>query len=654
MKLAKSLLSALIIVILSCTMCVSTFAAYNDVAADNENLKAIEFVDKLGVIPSTWNGDFKPDQYLTRADALMAVYRTLYGSDINKAEYEEAANAIEYIESGETGDVSATAALRYYIAWGIDNYIVASSTENSMFRPSEPVTANELSALLAKILRLVEDENAQFPDGYTDLVSELMGSVEAGEDPVTREQAAVIFTNAITSVEGTPGELGVYTDFDGAPLDSLAVNVFCMDTVDLVIRATTTRNLGYNVKNGTLLSNGADIDLGSDFSDYIGYGISLTYRDSDASGTYTEDEEVLTYSISSTKTVTVPASSLKISSGSSIAVESESGTLNLGSSTYMYLNDNPWPLNDDKYDLIKLVTSIGVDTTIESRDGFLFKCMQATSTDTVYATVFATESKPGKVVGINNGYYTILDYYYAGSDNEYRTYNVLDCKFGTTVKVGDYVSFYESGDKVYINPGNTLTAGVKETKVDKYTGVFSIVFDNDVSGFKHAFYVEGDTPIVANKKGEGEKYNFIMDDTGDNYVITWEAIKTNYKTLEITELTDDAAKSSITVKAVDLATGKEVKAFTVKYDNINAPTALKVGDIVNYSDNGAETPKAYLEKRATITVQVMDMGDHIIDMNTNKVYYKSQYIKDGGVLESGFTYKLTLDMANCVVTAEKL
>ena len=141
--------------------------------------------------------------------------------------------------------------------------------------------------------------------------------------------------------DGTLNELGVYTSFEGEPLDSLAVNVFHMSSVDLIIRATTGKTLGYDVKNGTLLSNGADVDLGEDLSDYVGYGISVTYRDGDNSGTYTEDEDVLTYSIGSTVTATVPLDDLSIASGNSISVVSGSASFQIGSSTFMYLNDDP-------------------------------------------------------------------------------------------------------------------------------------------------------------------------------------------------------------------------------------------------------------------------------------------------------------------------
>ena len=156
MKLAKSLLAALLVIILACTMSVSAFA-YNDVADDSESKQAIEFVDKLGIITSTWDGDFKPDQYLTRADAIVAIYKIVNGKDIDPEEYADAASGLEFLAAGETGDVSDSSMLQYYLTWAVDNYLVSTNTENNMFKPSDAITANELMTLISKILLLASD-----------------------------------------------------------------------------------------------------------------------------------------------------------------------------------------------------------------------------------------------------------------------------------------------------------------------------------------------------------------------------------------------------------------------------------------------------------------------------------------------------------------
>ena len=675
MKLFRSLIAMLLAVIMLCSMGVATLA-YNDVANDDENIQAIEFVDRLGIITSTWNGDFKPEQYLTRADAVVAVYKMLYKDDIDPSLYTDV--GLDFVGGGETGDIADDSVLKAYLCWAVDNYLVTTNVENSLFKPSEPITANELLTLLAKVLRLAED-GLTYPDDYVDAMSGIETGLEAGDTPVTREQAAVAFTQAIISSEGSTGEMGVYTDDEGQPLDSLAARVFNMSSIDLVIRATTNKKLGYNVENGTLLSNGADVDLGADLSEYVGYGIKITYCDADKSLTYTEDEEVLTYSVSSTLSVTVPLTNVSISSGGSATVESDLGAMSFATSTYLYLNDAPWPVNDEKYDLAKQVASLkGKSTKVINRPNLQFKCMQA-ETDEVMTTVFATESRPGKVMGINNGMYTIYDYYYAGTSKEFRNYNVLDCVFSGTVKVGDFVSFYEANGKTYLNPGNAVVTPLKykevvdmtiqegeSTNVDLVTTVIGIsnqfTFNDDSQHLEHSFHKMGDCILKAKEDLTGPKYTFITDGTEDSYVITWEAYQTNYATLMIDTITKNDKNSNYDIKATNVKTGAEVK-FKVAFDNVDSTTPLEVGDIITYTDDGEvgteaapKTPTVYVKKTATVkaTVKYDAAAKRFTNVATGDVYLCNQTFKGakGGVtLADGDVGEVTLvlDMANTVV-----
>ena len=670
MKLLKSLLAMLVVLSMVLSMGVATFA-YTDVQLDNENIQAIEFVDRLGIITSTWNGDFKPEQYLTRADAIIAVYKMLYRSDIDQSLYVDA--GLDFVGDGETGDISESSALKAYLCWAVDNYFVTTNVENSKFLPSQPITANELLTLLSKVLRLAED-GMNYPDDYVDAMSGIETGLEAGETPVTRQQAAVAFMAAILSSEGSTGELGVYTDEDGNPLDSLAAKVFNMSSVDLVVRATTAKPLGYNVKNGTLLSNGADVDLGSDLTEYIGYGIKVTYCDTDKSLTYTEDEEVLTYSVSSTLTETVPLSKVSIKAGHTASIEGEGGSMSLGTSTYLYLNDAPWPVTDEKYDLAKLVASLnGKSTKIVTRPNLRFKCMQAEGEEIV-TTVFATEEKPGKIMGINNGVYTVYDYYYAGTDKELRNYNVSDCVFAGTVKVGDFVTFYEASGKTYFGAGNAVVTPLKykeqaeitvkegeSTNVDLVTTVIGIsdqfTFNDDSQHLEHAFFKTGDCLLVAKEDLSGPTYTFVTDGTEDGFVITWEAYQTNYANVLVSAVTKGTNKYD--VKGKNLKTNKDV-TFSVSFDNVNSTTPIAANDVITYSDNGAEqNPIVYVKKTAkkTATVKYDDTAKQFVDMTTGDVYYFNQMFKGamgGTVLANGdvATVTLALDMANTVVYYE--
>lgn len=641
MKLAKSLLASLLTVLLVCTMCLSAFA-YNDVAMEDESMPYIEFVDRLGILPSTWNGDFKPEQYLSRADAIVAVYKMLYGKEIDPTPYAD--TVISFVGSGEIGDISEDSVLVAYLAWALDNYLITSNVENSLFKPAEAITANEFMTLLAKVLRLPVG-SGNYPDDYTAAATEIAGDIEAGDAPVTRKQAAIAFANAIISADGTVGEMGVYEDYDGNPLNSLAVNVFHMSSIDLIVRATTGKTLGYNVKNGTLLSNGADVDLGEDLTDYIGYGITVTYRDGDNSGTYTEDEEILTYSLGSTISATVPLEMLTINSGNSISVSNGSANFAIGTMTYVYLNDDPWPVGDPKYDLVKMVAAIGKSTTITNRSNLQFKFMAASGDSQYLATVFASEAKPGKIVGINKGYYSVYDYYYAGTDEEIKTYYISDCVFSNPVKVGDFINFYESAGKLYCTPGTTLTSAVQFRDAGEYTLI------NGDTLKEHMFFRPGDVALqLSSDEATAVKYQLILADATSKLLMTWENYKTNYEQMIIQNITSGDGVHTITAK--NLKTDAVV-TFDVSFDNVDSTTALKAGDFIDCSNSGTEAPIMYVKKTASKTLNVTDMGDYFMDSQSGKLYYKNSYymgnIGAGGDFTSG-EVTLNLDMANCVVS----
>lgn len=311
----------------------------------------------------------------------------------------------------------------------------------------------------------------------------------------------------------------------------------------------------------------------------------------------------------------------------------------------MYLNDDPWPIGDDKYDLVTMVSAIGKTTSITNRSNLRFKCMAANSDSKYLATVFATESKPGKIVGINKGYYSVYDYYYAGTSKEIKTYHISDCIFSNPVKVGDFINFYESAGKLYCNPGTTKLSGVKNNE----NGVYTLVDDSELK--EHMFFRPGDVILQKSENAENAiEYQFIVDDAGGTLVYTWENYKTNYRQMIIESISSSDNTHNITAKS--LKSG-ETASFAVSYDNVDSTTALAVGDLIDVSDNGAEAPVIYVKKTAPKTLSVSDMGDYFMDTVSGQKYYKNTYymgnLGSGGDFTSG-TATLNLDMANCVIS----
>ncbi len=648
MKLVRSLIAALLCILMVFTMGVSAFA-YTDVDLTDVSLPYVEFVDRLGIIPSTWTGDFKPDQYLTRADALVAVYKMLYGEGIDSSIYTDTNS--DFVESGETGDIEFYSLIKSYLIWGVDNFLVTANVENAKFHPGDAITANEFMTLLAKVLRLVENpESAVYPDDYTSAVSAIVGDIEAGDAPVTREQAAVAIANAVLSADGELVELGVYTDFEGKPLDSLAVDIYNMETIDLVIRATAKRPLGYTIKNDVLLSNGADIEMEEDMSDYVGYGISVTYRDKDGSKTFTEDEEILTYSINSTISATAPLENMSVTEGNLISITTDSASMGISPQTYIYLNDEPWPIGDSKYDLVSMAGAIDAQgTKITNRSNLRFKCMATSSEDFYYSTVFATESKPGKILGASRSYYFIFDYYYAGTPDEIRAVRAADCEISAPVAVGDFVNFYESNGVCYITPGTTKLSGVS----GETDGTYHLTDGTETA--KHVFFVAGNVPLELSPDDNHptELYQFVLTDSPTPQIITWEPVRKNYKQYAVDAIAE-AEENTYKINAHVLGTG-EAAELTVPYANVESSTEIVAGDVIDVSEGGDEAETVYyVHKTAdkTLTLTVAD-DDSFIDVETQQKYYKGANFTVNGAdypKEGTFTATVKLDIANTIVS----
>lgn len=682
MKFLKSLTALCVAMLLVMSMCTMAFA-YNDVSSDSESLAAIEFVDKMGILPATWTGDFKPDQDLTRADAIAAIYKMLHKEEINPADYESV--ALEFVGE-EYGNVQEGSLLKAYLCWAVDNFLVATNVEDGKFYPSQGITANELLTLLAKVLCLVE-ESDEYPDDIVSKMDDIETGLEAGDEVVSREKGAVAIAAALVSSEGVGVELGTFVDEDGEPIVSLATQVYNMASADLVIRATKQKTLGYTVKNDLLLSNGADVEVKDDLSEYVGYGISITYCDSDNSGTFTEDEKLLSYSVNSTVSTTITAANLTVDSGDSATAQTEDGSITFATSTYLYLNDMPWPANDPHYDLSANVLTVnGEVRSIINRPNLTFKILK-TGESGVALSVFAYEPKPGKIVGVNNGIYSIYDYYCAGQNNAIKHFKVQDCVFSGNVQVGDFVTFYESNGVCYIGQGSAVVTALKKiekadlehtpagatkpvvaAKLPKYT------FADDTEHFEHAFFSIGDCSIkvstnydeYADEPQDPEtlepKYTFITDGSEQAFVVSWEAYQTNYANLVVESITASGNRSII--KAKNTKTGKAV-IFSVYNVNINSTTEVKAGDVITYSDNGvkndpeSKNPKelvTYVKKTAdvTSTFSYDAYNKCFYDTATNEVYYMNQSfagnLGTGADITSGIVnVTLKLDMANTVV-----
>lgn len=653
MKLLKSLLAAVITTVMVCSLSISTFA-YTDVHTANRYQEQIQYVDQLGLLTSSQNGEFRPDEFLTRADAIKAAYRMINGGDNYLEEYEK--NALPFVIGAQSGDIDDVSHLIGYLNWALDFGIITQNVEELKFYPNEPITAAEFSAVLAKVLGLTKGDETM--EDYGGLVTNILGDISESDETVRRDMAAAALTNAMhyDQTGKVVGELGVYRNYDGEKINCLAVNNFGMNTVDLQILATYNRPLEYDVEYGVLFSNGVTVtEIKDDLSSYVGYGVRVTFVDNDNSNVYTEGEKFIAYSLYATTAFEVNVDQFSVASATQMSTSYASSPFSIFTSTVMYLNDSPWPTNEpDKYDLVQLVQESGSSAlNIANRPNLMFTCIQYSSVGAI-DVVFATENSPGKILGVNNGVYAIKDYYSLGTDNEIRTFTSENVKLYTGANVGDFVNFHISAGKIYIYPGSAKQAAYVGTETDANTGNIIYNLSDESQLYRHQLYKAGSFPLV-----ENQNMIFLVDDTKQEYLISWDRYETNQKLMQITEVTlediadGDNTYKQYTVTGTWLSSGS-TGTFTVLGDNVSSPTAIAVGDYITYSDNGESGDElvTYMSKASEIDVNATFIDDSF-RANNGKTYYINSYYQ-GNILnpDSEFTtgdVTLVIDDAESVI-----
>ena len=129
-------------------------AGYSDVADNAWYKDAVDYVTEKGIMNGTGNGTFSPDGETTRAMVVTILYR-LEGSP------ETGANSFL--------DVDGTSWYASAVAWAEENGIV-NGTGNGTFSPEQPVTRQQLAAILYRYAQFKGLDVSQLGDlsGFTD------------------------------------------------------------------------------------------------------------------------------------------------------------------------------------------------------------------------------------------------------------------------------------------------------------------------------------------------------------------------------------------------------------------------------------------------------------------------------------------------------
>ncbi len=668
MKLWKSLLASVLAILLIFSTSLCAFA-YTDISEDNQYKEYIKIVDALGLIPANTMGDFNPVGYYSRGEALVTAYRMINGSDGDLDDYRSGGQLFE--------DVDSSNPYFPYVNWAYDNSLITNEIEEQKFAPADPISGAEFLTLFVKVGGIDidavlaggsgggeegegggEEGSADgagttageytYPDTYIDAAFDFAGDVMGDEEKITREVASMTIAQLLWYQDSeTNIDLSSLQDDNGNYLNCFATKVYGLNKVVMNIRATKTRKMGFEFDGDVLLSSGYEMTTDEELSRYIGHPISITFRDQDKSGTLTDDEEIIDYTVNSLMILTPELSDLTLTSYTEFAVTSIGLSFSITGATKLYYNDELWS-EDELINLITIAGSTGANAIITTRPNMMLTVVPSEVADTesgstMILEMFVEEHRPAKIVDISNGAYTLLDYYSRGTANEYQQYDVSDIVFSTSnTSVGDYVNFYTSYGKCYI-----LEGSAKETTVKSIGSGNKLTLEDDTVLTPHQLFRRSNTiPEI------GKKIIAITEDVTGTYYLGWEYPNSMEKTPAMV-LTYTEKGATVLYHVYDCVTKKEID-LDINIDYIDANSAIEEGEFVYYSQ---DTEGNYAITRANISDKVklgVETDDYFVESSTGKIYKKSKYYY-GNLYTDTFKedyYKMILDVSGNVLALE--
>ena len=688
MKLWRSLLAVVLAMLMMASMSVCAFA-YTDVdPATNSYYDYIDLVDSLGLITANKMGDFSPKNYFTRGDALITAYRMIYGGDEGLEAYNNNAFLFD--------DVDDSHPIMPYVNWAYDNNLITNELAERNFGAAEPISAPEFLTLFVKVgninpstsasgdgmddmddmgdmggmddgmmmLSLDEETPADdgmyegddsladgegtvasdlvYPDSYVDAAFSWAGDIFGDEPTITREMAAMAIAQLLWyQDDGTPIDLTTLVDDAGNRLDCFATNVYGLNKVNLTIRATADRTMGYEFEGDVLLSNGSILTTDEDLSPYIGHSVTVTFRDLNSSSTLTEDEQIISYTLNSMMLMKPALADITFTNYTEFTVSSMGMEFYITGATELYYNDEPW--NEDP--LNNLITIAGgAGGTITTRPNMSFTLVPSDifdpeSNKNLIIEGFVEEHHPAKIVDISDGVYTLYDYYARGTENEYISFSINDIVFQTSASaVGDYVNFYTTNGTCYLLDGSAI-----KTKITSMKGNDLTLEDGTVLTPHQLFKRSSMLPVM------DTELIVVTEDVDGTYYLAWEYANAKEKTpaliLSFTENLD-----SVTYHVYDCPTGEEID-IEVPVDNIYTTTQIGEGEFIYYS---MDQSGVYSAVRANVSEKVhlgVETEDYFVESTTGTEYKKSSYYY-GNMYTDTFKadyYKMILDVTGNVL-----
>ncbi len=218
MKNLKRIFSLLLVLTMLFTSALTSYAAstsFTDVDTNDRYAEAITLLSGLGIIQGYENGKFKPEGYITRAEAATIIVRTL-GMDDN-------------VRQGSTifSDVPSTHWASGYINIAVENGIINGFPEGT-FLPEEYVTYEQIVKMVVCAIghEPKAKEYGTYPQGYIRAASEARvtkGISGLGSDPAPRGLVAQLIYNALEvemmdATTYSTGLFGVSYSYNGKTL----------------------------------------------------------------------------------------------------------------------------------------------------------------------------------------------------------------------------------------------------------------------------------------------------------------------------------------------------------------------------------------------------------------------------------------------------
>ncbi len=645
MRTLKSIVAALMTAVIITCLSVSAFAdTYEDVSEmypttlDDVIIDKIKFVDALGIISSEKNGNFNPTMTISRGEALKIAYRMLHYDYDELKNYQNVNTDFDETNGGDVTDVDL---LKPYIAWGIDyGFVNAQYVEKNQFKATQDITGAEFITLIAKVLGLADQQKEAAK--YEEPLSLILdgSNVTADSTSINKEQAASIVYNAMLYDPADGGSFPENTEiftYDGVRFNCLATTIYGCNNTELTIRATKQKPMDYdNVTKDMLLSNGVQVDTGTDMSSFIGYSATVLYLDKDDSDTFTQDEELLSYTLLSPWVYTASLKDVKVASYNGLTSTATQDVFSIYANTQLYLNDRTWP-SSAQYKLTNLIDFVNFSgaTAITNRPNLNFKFIKTGSAENA-DVVLATEWIPGKVMTVTDNYYAIYSYY----DSSVLVYEDNDILFSgvANLKSGDIVNYYVSGSKLYVSAGTTARLDTYKKTIDKTTSVESIVgktsgVDKEKSFIAH-YYENKNVRPFDTLVGP---VNAILDSTGTSYLALEEAKNGNEISVQIVSVTENSDKTTANVAVRELKSGSQY-TMTVDIDRISSTKGtMNAGDYFTYYKTvGGKVDMFGVDP---VKMNVVETADYFITDGGQKYLKAEGFVSDSNKMYSG---KVTL------------